>query len=104
MLFSEIQTVRIICGASLKDQMLDAVNELGATGYTFWPCHGKGRKEIMPNPYSGADRIYIEVWCSLETADKIMNYCQRAEFRSHGVTAGKEPLQVDKREAQKFIK
>jgi len=102
--FSEIQTVRIICNATLKDQMLKAVQDLGATGYTYWDCHGKGRKEIMANPYVGASRIYIEIWCDVPTADNIVEYCNRKEFENHGVTAGKEPLLVHGQEANKFTK
>jgi len=66
--------------------------------------YGKGRKEIMANPYVGASRIYIEIWCDLATADSIVEYCNRKDFENHGVTAGKEPLLVHGQEASKFSK
>ncbi len=100
----EIKSVRIICDGTLKDKIVKKVLDLGATGYTYWECHGMGRKEMVPQHFSGFERVYIEVWCVDKVADKIVKYCDGDQFRSHGVTVGVEGMLISDHEMEKFQK
>jgi|SRR5579871_5627799 len=102
--FSEVRAVRIICDGRLKDRLLQQVLQLGATGYTWWEAHGKGEHETLDNLFSGLDRVYIEVWCGPEVAEKIAAHCASAQFRGIGMTVGVDALQVPEAELSKFAK
>jgi hypothetical protein len=109
--FVEARAVRIICDRALKDGVLRQVNELGATGFTWWEAHGKGHRETVPDvqtisgwpkSFGGEQRVCIEVWCRLPVAEKILAYCQGTQFRGIGMIAGLEPLLIHEDEADKF--
>jgi hypothetical protein len=89
-----IRNVRIICDGVLKDTILEGVLKLGASGYSWWECHGKGEHEIATDIYQGLDRLYIEVWCQPDVAEKIVDYCHSPKFEPYGMTVGAEPLEV----------
>ena len=100
--FAEVRSVRIICDGQLKNRILDQLPKLGAAGYTWWEAHGKGEHETISDLYSGLDRVYIEVWCCLEVAEKILGYCLGPQFRGVGMTVGVDTLLVAESEAGKF--
>ena len=103
--FLEVRSVRIICDGRLKDRLLQQVLQLSfTTGYTWWEAHGKGQHEMLDNLFSGLDRVYIEVWCNLETAEKIAAHCQSDQFRGLGMTVGMESFLVPESESAKFTK
>lgn len=102
MKYAEIKAVRIICDGILKDGILEQVMKFGAGGYTWWEAHGKGRKENINMLFHGLDRLYIEIWCSTEVCDRIVEYYESDAFRNHGVTVGVETLLVKESELPKY--
>ncbi len=99
-LFSLISKVTVYCDSRLKDTFIQYGEEAGATGHTWFDCHGKGRRELIPDPYSGADRVGIIFLCNEATADKIVEGCLK--YRGQGVTVYKEKVQVPQGDALKF--
>jgi nitrogen regulatory protein P-II len=111
MTFVEARSVRIVCDTALKEGVLRQIDELGATGFTWWAAHGKGHRETVPDVQTisgwhkglgGENRICIEVWCSLPVAEKILAYCQGTQFNGIGMIAGLEPLLIHEDEAAKW--
>ena len=67
---TEVRSVRIICDTALKDGVLKQLNDLGASGFTWWQAHEKGHRETVPDVETmsgwqrsggGEDRIMIEI-------------------------------------------
>jgi hypothetical protein len=100
--YAEVKAVRIICDGVLKNSILEKVMQFGAGGYTWWEAHGKGRKENINSIWHGLDRLYIEIWCSQEVCDRIVQYYESDQFRNHGVTVGVETLLVKESELSKY--
>lgn len=100
----ETKTARrvvIIVDATLKDQMLEAISKLGAQGYNFTNCEGKGRHAITGDQFSSQELVRIEVISSHEVAAKILNYIHAVQFQQFGnyaLTAFTDAVEVDLRD------
>jgi hypothetical protein len=108
---TEVRAVRIICDPVLKDGVLKQLTDFGAAGFTWWEAHGKGHRETVPDVQTmsgwhrslgGEDRIYIEVWCHPQIAERIVLYCQGSQFRGIGMIVGLGPLLIHEDESSKF--
>jgi hypothetical protein len=108
---TEVRSVRIICDAALKDGVLKQLNDLGASGFTWWQAHGKGHRETVPDvetmsgwhsSLGGEDRIMVEVWCHPKLAEQIVLFCQGSQFRGIGMIVGTCPVMVHDEESAKF--
>lgn len=89
-----IRCVRIICDGVLKNTVMDGVIQMGANGYTWWKCHGKGAHEHVDDIYEGLDRLYVEVWCEPSVAERIIDFCQSKQFDAYGMTVGAGLIEV----------
>ena len=101
---TEVRAVRIVCDELLKNGLLEHITHLGATGYSWWQAHGKGEHPTDTGFLSELRRVYIEVWCSLEVAEKILTYCHSSRFRDIGIAVGVTPLLVSEDDAARFTK
>lgn len=99
---TEVRAIRIICDDDLKDRMFEHLTRFGATGYTWWLAHGKGEHRTGAGIWNEWMRAYIEVWCTVEVAEKILAYCQSSQFRDKGMAVGITPLLISEEEAAKF--
>jgi len=101
-------SVRIICDPALKDRVLDEAGDLGATDVTWWEARGKpprARVEAIRGRHrraGGQLRAYIEVWCDVDVADRLVEYCRRVESHGVGMIAALAPLLVQEEESQFF--
>ena len=96
---TEVNAVRIICDVVLKDDLLVQLKKLGATGWTWWLAHGKGNHPTEPGLFFDLQRMYVEVWCSADVAEKIMAYCNSSHFAGIGMSVGVSPLFVSAEQA-----
>ncbi len=101
---TEVRAVRIVCDDYLKVRLLEQLTQMGATGHTWWPAHGQGEHPTETGFLNEQRRVYIEVWCNLEVAEKILTYCLGNEFRSVGMAVGVASLFVSADAAAKFSK
>ena len=60
----------VIADAVLEQRLLEAFLKLGAKGYNCHYCMGKGRHEILEDPFTGRSRVRI--------AACICSCCRRA--------------------------
>ena len=87
---SELQTIRritIYADASLEQFLLEQILKLGAKGYSVSECRGKGKHEIIEDPYTGISRVRIETLVQAAVGDKIMQYLARDEFKRRAMAA-----------------
>ena len=100
---TEVRAVRIICDEILKDELLQQLTHLGATGYTWW--HSNGSSTHPTSGYlSELRRVYIEVWCNLEVGEKFLTHCNSSQFRNANMVVGVTSLSVSEEMAAKIIK
>ncbi len=97
---TEVRAVRIICDAVLKDELLKHLHDLGATGSTWWRAHGKGEHPTDDGLFNESPQMYLEVWCHVDVAEKIMKYCNSSHFTHIGMAAGVTPLYVSAAQAK----
>ena len=97
---SSVSKVTVFCDANLKDKIINWGQEAGATGNTWFECHGKGRHEVIIDPYTGGDRVGIVFLCNDATADKIIEGCLK--YTRQSVTVYKETVEVPQSDAHKF--
>ncbi len=100
----EVRAVRIICDDFLRNNFLEHLGRLGATGYTWWQAHGKGEHPTDSGFLSELRRVYIEVWCNSEVAEQILSHCQSPQFHHSGMAVGISTLFIPDDEAAKFTK
>jgi hypothetical protein len=107
----EVRSVRIVCDPALKDGVLMQLEELGVSGFTRWAAHGMGHRETVPDVqtasgwnrgFGSEERICVEAWCKLSTAQKIVDYCEGSQFRGIGMIAGVAPVWIHRDEAARF--
>lgn len=100
----ETKTARrvvIIVDSSLKDQILDKVIDLGAKGYNYTKCNGRGQHAITGDPYHEDGLVRIEVIASVEVGAAILDYIHAAQFQQFGryaLSAFADTVEVDMRD------
>lgn len=95
----ELQTIRritVYTDSALEEPLIEKFLELGAQGYSSVECRGKGKHEIIADPYGGHERARIELLVQPEVAEKILTYLSRPEFNRRAVAACMETVQVPK--------
>lgn len=96
-----VRRVVIIVDATLTDQFLDKVMELGAKGYNYVSCKGRGTHTITGSVFSSDELVRIEVLASEEVADAILNYIHAVQFQQFGqyaLSAFSNVVEVDDRD------
>jgi nitrogen regulatory protein PII len=93
-----VQRVTIIADSVLTDTLLENLLRLGSNGYTYTECHGKGKHEDLPDPYTGISRVRIEVFVQPKIAEAVMEYLYSEELRHYALVACVETVQVSSHE------
>jgi hypothetical protein len=80
-----LKLVTIVAELVLKEQLLEKVLELGATGYSYWEASGFGsrgaRKDIS------GENIMIETICPEAVASAILTYVSHHYFANYACIA-----------------
>lgn len=93
--------VTIIVDGALKTTILNKVTELGAHGYNYVECQGKGIHAITGDPYSGEHLLRIEVITTPEVGAKILDYIHAMQFshlKQYALSAFADNVEVDARD------
>jgi hypothetical protein len=101
---TELRAVRIACDVFLKDELLKEIKHLGPSGYTWWEAQGTCPPQSDSGFVGELPRVFIEVWCSLEVAEKILTHCDPSHFPSVGIVAGITSFLVSDEAAAKLVK
>jgi len=81
-----MKRITIIGDVTVQYRILKEVEELGATGYTSYPVHGKGQRGIRPRHGEPAN-AKIEVVASEEVADRILEHISQHYFENYAMIA-----------------
>lgn len=93
--------VTVIVDASLQDQILEKITELGARGYNYMECFGKGLHSITGDPFNSRGLVRIETITSVDVAAKIMDYLHAVQFQQFGryaLSTYMDSVEVDMRD------
>ena len=89
-----VRRVTVYADSALEHFLIEQFLKLGAKGYTVLDCRGKGKHEIVDDPFQGATRVRIELIVSPEVGEKLIGYLAHSEFRLRAVLACIETVQV----------
>lgn len=97
----QARRVVILADSSLKEIILDKVTDLGAKGYNYVFCYGKGVHALTGHNFSGENIIRIEVVTTNEIATAILDFIHAAQFaqlRQYALSAFSDIVEVDQRD------
>jgi len=88
-----IKRITIIGDTTVQYRIVKEVEELGATGYTAYPVHGKGQRGIRPR-HGEPPNAKIEVIASPAVAQKILEHIARNYFENYAMIAYFDDVEV----------
>lgn len=97
----QARRVTIIADASLKTVILDKVTALGAKGYNFSFCNGKGSHAITGEIYDSDMLVRIEIVTNDKVAADILDFIHAAQFAQlsqYALTTFSDVVDVDQRD------
>ncbi len=86
MQLESMKLITIIAEKFLKDQMIQKVLELGATGCSYHPTEGKGLREARHDDMF-SENFQMKVVCPAEVATAIMTYVAENYFEHYAIVA-----------------
>jgi nitrogen regulatory protein P-II 2 len=81
-----LKKVTIIAEAVLEPQIVRAVRELGASGYTISEARGEGSRGVRASEWEGRN-VMVETLVGPETADRILAHVSETYFEHYAVVA-----------------
>jgi nitrogen regulatory protein PII len=67
----ERKLVTIVTEAVLEPELLEELEDLGASGYTITEARGSGSRGVRDAGWISSGNIRVEIGCSSELADRI---------------------------------
>jgi nitrogen regulatory protein P-II 2 len=80
-----LKLVTIVTEPVLKDQILEKVTALGATGYTYGDVTGSGSRGIRIG--IGGENVKIEIVCPNNVAEAILTFISHHSFENYACIA-----------------
>ena len=93
MALTELNLVTIITERIFRDDIVEEIKSLGATGYTLSDTTGAGSKGVRASDWEGKN-VKIEVLVNQEVSNKIINAVAEKYFEDYSVIAYVHPVQV----------
>ncbi len=93
MKLTELFLVTIITERIFRNEILEKVKELGATGYTLTDATGEGSRGVRASDWEGKN-VKIEVVASKEVGNAIIDFIADVYFESYSVIAYAYPVSV----------
>jgi hypothetical protein len=90
----QIHRVTIIAETSLESALIDKILKMGAKGYTCSNCFGKGKHQMMEDPYTGRTQMQITVLAVTPLAEEILKHVHHLRETKHKVMGYMEPVTV----------
>ncbi len=75
----------IVTEAALEHDITEAVDKLGATGYTITNARGRGSRGVRDAGWVTSSNIRIEVICDTETAKRIAEHLRENYYRDYAM-------------------
>ncbi len=93
MALTELNLVTIITERIFRDDIVEEIKSLGATGYTLSDTTGAGSRGVRASDWEGKN-VKIEVLVNQEVSEKIINTVAEKYFEDYSVIAYVHPVQV----------
>ena len=93
MKLTELFLVTIITERIFRNEILEKVKELGATGYTLTDATGEGSRGVRASDWEGKN-VKIEVVASNEVGNAIIDFIADVYFENYSVIAYAYPVSV----------
>ena len=77
--------VTIITEAALESEIIEAVETLGASGYTITNARGKGSRGVRDAGWAISSNIRIEVICSDELAERLCAFLNEKYYNNYAM-------------------
>lgn len=88
-----MKRVTIIGDDDVAYRILQEVEELGATGYTNYVVHGKGRRGVRPR-HGEPPNAKIEIIATPEVAHRILEFVAQHYFKDYAMIAFLDDVEV----------
>lgn len=90
---TSLRKVSIIAERVLRDEILDLLRDLGATGWTITAVEGQGSRGVRASEWEGRS-VQIDTLVTDGLADKIMQQVADTYFTHWGVIVYSSPIEV----------
>ncbi|MCA9041786.1 MAG: SulP family inorganic anion transporter [Planctomycetaceae bacterium] len=91
-----VKRITVVSDESLKDMLENEFVRCGATGYTSFPCSGRGLTQLVNREEPNDHQYRIEVIVTPAVCEMILNYLRSDVLPTNHVTACVETVQVVK--------
>ena len=81
----ERKLITIVTESVLENEICEAMEGLGASGYTVTNARGSGSRGVRDAGWSSSSNIRIEVICSKETADRIATLLRETYYDDYAM-------------------
>ncbi len=88
-----MKLITIVAEKLLKDQMVQKVLELGATGCSYHPTEGKGLREARHND-AFSENFQMKIVCPSDVATKILTYISENYFEHYAIVTWVTDVEV----------
>ena len=85
MIDRNFKLLTIVTEAALENEVTEALERLGASGYTIVNARGKGSRGIRDAGWSTSSNIRVEVICDAILAEKIAEHMQEHYYRDYAM-------------------
>ena len=93
MQLSSMKLITVVAEKFIKDQMVQKVLELGATGCSYHPTEGKGLREARHDDMF-SENFQLKVVCTADVAERIMQYMATNFFEHYAIVAWLTDVEV----------
>ena len=77
--------ITIVTEAALEAELCEAIEKLGASGFTLVNARGSGSRGIRDAGWSSSGNIRVEVVCSVEVAQRITHHLQENYYDNYAM-------------------
>lgn len=89
-----MKRVVMIGDETVEYRLVQEIHNIGASGYTYCVVHGEGTKGGERPRHAEPANAKIEVICSAELADRILEYVAQNYFENYAMIAFVDDVQV----------
>ena len=84
----------IITEALLESELCEAIDKLGATGYTVTNARGRGSRGVRDAGWASSGNIRVEVVCSKELSDRIAETLREKYYSDYAMIIFESDVRV----------
>lgn len=77
--------VTIVTESLLEQEICEALENLGATGYTVTNARGKGSRGVRDAGWSASSNVRVEVVCGVDVAGHIAEHMRRKYYADYAM-------------------